>query len=341
MTENMLPIPEYFDPEKADQVWKVPYQERALQARAFAREHQIRSAADDNRRVELVLIDVQNTFCLPDFELFVAGRSGTGAVDDNRRLTQFIYRNLPEITGITATLDTHYPLQIFHEIFLVNSDGDHPEPNTLITHQDINSGKWQINPAAAQELGMDREQAQDYLRYYTARLAEKEKFDLTIWPYHALLGGIGHALVSTVEEAVFFHSIARQTNPTFHLKGNQVLTEAYSAVGPEVNQDPAGNQLAERSEFLLEIVKQSAAVIIAGQAQSHCVAWTVNDLGEQIKQTDPKLAERVFLLEDCTSPVVIPDVVDFTPQAEEAYQRFARAGMQIIDSGTALSQVVG
>jgi len=32
-------------------------------------------------------------------------------------------------------------------------------------------------------------------------------------------------------------------------------------------------------------------------------------------------------LEDCTSPVVVPGVVDFTDSAEAAYQRFANAGM--------------
>lgn len=42
----------------------------------------------------LLLIDVQNTFCIPSFELFVGGQSGTGAVEDNRRLCEFIYRNL-------------------------------------------------------------------------------------------------------------------------------------------------------------------------------------------------------------------------------------------------------
>ena len=49
-------------------------------------------------RLCLLAVDVQNTFCIPGFELFVAGRSGTGAVDDNRRLCEFIYRNLGTIT---------------------------------------------------------------------------------------------------------------------------------------------------------------------------------------------------------------------------------------------------
>jgi nicotinamidase-related amidase len=47
---------------------------------------------------------------------------------------------------------------------------------------------------------------------------------------------------------------------------------------------------------------------------------------------DPSLVEKVFLLEDCTSPVVIPDVVDFTDQADEAFERFEDAGMHIVQS---------
>ena len=58
-------------------------------------------------RVALVAVDVQNTFCLPEFEFYVGGRSGTGALDDNRRLVEFVYRNLGNITQIFPTLDTH------------------------------------------------------------------------------------------------------------------------------------------------------------------------------------------------------------------------------------------
>ena len=47
---------------------------------------------------------------------------------------------------------------------------------------------------------------------------------------------------------------------------------------------------------------------------------------------DPNLAKKVYLLEDCTSPVVVPNVIDFTDQADAAFQRFANAGMHIVKS---------
>jgi nicotinamidase-related amidase len=74
------------------------------------------------------------------------------------------------------------------------------------------------------------------------------------------------------------------------------------------------------------------AVIIAGQAKSHCVAWTIDDLLTEIVAQDPNLAKKVYLLEDCSSPVVVSGVMDFTDQADAAFQRFANAGMHIVNS---------
>jgi nicotinamidase-related amidase len=71
---------------------------------------------------------------------------------------------------------------------------------------------------------------------------------------------------------------------------------------------------------------------IAGQAKSHCVAWTVSDLLDDIQAADPDLAKKVYLLEDCSSPVVVPGVVDHTDAANEAYIRFANSGMKVVRS---------
>jgi len=42
-------------------------------------------------------------------------------------------------------------------------------------------------------------------------------------------------------------------------------------------------------------------------------------------------------MEDCTSPVVIPDVVSYATQAEDAFQRFADTGMHIVRSTESVS----
>jgi nicotinamidase-related amidase len=278
------------------------------------------------------VIDAQNTFCIPNFELFVGGRSGHGAVDDNIRLCEFIYRNLGNITHITATMDTHLSQQIFHPIFFIDKDGKQPAPYTDIHAEELRENKWKFNPALAPNYKIAPEYGQQMMIHYAEELERKGKYALTIWPYHAMLGGIGHALVPAVEEAIFFHSIARLGQPDFEIKGDKPFTENYSAVGPEVLTGPMGEALGQRNTQFIQQLQNVDRLYIAGQAKSHCVAWTVSDLLEDIQTTDADLAKKVYLLEDCTSPVVVPGVVDHTEAAHEAYIRFAKAGMNVIKS---------
>ncbi|MEA5593762.1 isochorismatase [Rivularia sp. UHCC 0363] len=326
-----LPIPPHFNPAKVGEIWRVPYQQRSTEAEAWAKQHDIKPASQDKSRVCLLLIDVQNTFCIPDFELFVGGKSGKGAVEDNVRLCQFIYRNLSEITTIVPTMDTHTAMQIFHPVFWVNSAGEHPIPSaTNIVPDDIDNGNWQVNPAVSFSLGYDYEFLEKYAYHYVTKLTDNGKYPLTVWSYHSMLGGIGHALVSAVEEAIFFHSIARNSQAQFEIKGNNPLTENYSVLSPEVLQSFDNRAIAEKNSRLIKQLLNFDRVIIAGQAKSHCVAWTIDDLLTDIKQIDINLAKKIYLLEDCTSPVVIPGVVDYTEQADAAFKRFADAGMRVI-----------
>jgi len=326
-----LPVPPHFDPGRAGEVWRVPYQERALHAQAWAEVHDLRPALENGFRICVVAVDVQNTFCIPGFELFVGGRSGNGAVDDNRRLCEFLYRNLGAITAIIPTLDTHRATQIFHAAWLIDEEGRHPEPYTLVSVEDVESGRWKVNPPVVESTGIEADYAQRQLLDYTQKLAESGKYNLTIWPYHGMLGGIGHALVSAVEEAIFFHTIARASQPSFQVKGDNPLTEHYSMFGPEITTGPDGGTIAGMNELLIEQLSLYDAIVVAGQAKSHCVAWTIDDLLEGDDERERALAPRTYLLEDCTSPVVVPGM-DYTAEADAAFDRFAAAGMHVVRS---------
>jgi nicotinamidase-related amidase len=298
-----LTLPPHWDPDAITQVRQVPYQERAAEAAAWASRHRLTPARDDLRRVGLLLVDCQNTFCTPGFELFVPG-----APDDNRRLCEFVYRKLGAITQIVPTLDTHHALQVFHAAWLVDAEGQHPAPYTTVSVKDVEEGIWRTADPAEQE----------NLLEYVRALEAGGRYQLTVWPYHAMLGGVGHALVSAVEEAAFFHAIAREISPAFQVKGDDPRTEAYSALGPEVG--------GRRNEALVELLGSFDMVLLAGQAKSHCVAWTVEDLLKDLP------AERLYLVEDCMSPVVVSGAVDFTAEADEAVARFAARGVNIVRS---------
>jgi nicotinamidase-related amidase len=332
MAHRAFLVPPHFDPNQVGAVWRVPYEERAREASQWAKKHSIGPAADDGFKICLVAVDVQNTFCIPGYELYVGGRSGTGAVDDNRRLCEFIYRNIDVITQICPTMDTHQAMQIFHAVYLVDGKGEHPAPFTLVSGEDVRKGTWRFNPALSHSLQVDADYGRRQLVHYTNALKKSGKYDLTIWPYHAMLGGIGHALVPSVEEAIFFHGMARYSQPDFHVKGDNPFTEHYSVIGPEVLEGPEGKPIARKSDKFFKKLVQFDAVLIAGQAKSHCVAWTIDDLLEQVIVKDRSLVEKVYLLEDCTSPVVIPGVIDYSDQADAAFHRFADAGMHVVRS---------
>jgi len=313
-------------------VWRVHYEQRARDAERWRKEHGLRPATDDTVRVGLVVVDVQNTFCTPGFELFVGGRSGTGAVDDTRRLCEFLYRNLDAITTVVPTFDTHQVAQIFHTVWLVDAEGRHPDPFTLVSSADVEAGRWSPNEEVLESLGVEPDYARRHLYHYTRALEAGGKLALTVWPYHALLGGVGHALVSAVEEAVFFHALARRSQPRPQLKGLEPLTEHYSMLGPEVTTGPDGEPLGRRNQLLLDELMEFDTVIVAGQAKSHCVAWTIADLLDGAGPGEPGFVGKINLLEDCTSPVVVPGVVDYTDEADAAFRRFAEAGMRVVRS---------
>ena len=337
----VLPLPPHWRPERVGEVWRVDYAARFDDAERWRAEHSIAPAADDRFRIAMVVVDMQNTFCSPGFELFVAGRSGTGALDDARRVCEFVYRNLGSLTQIVPTLDTHQALQIFHRTMLVDGEGRHPEPFTLVTAEDVEAGRWRINQPAADGLGLDPDYAEEHLRYYTRTLEEGGKYNLTIWPFHAMLGGIGHALVSALEEALFFHSIARSAPLDFQPKGDHPLTEHYSMLGPEVEYDLEGEPLGKRNHPLIERLLQFDAVVIAGEAKSHCVAWTIEDLLSDPTVQERGLEEKVYLLEDCTSPVVVPGTVDYTDEADAHFARFAESGANVVRSDQPLEEWPG
>jgi nicotinamidase-related amidase len=254
------------------------------------------------------------------------------------RLCEFIYRNLGVITEIAPTMDTHTAMQIFHADFWINDAGENPAPMTMISLAEVEQGVWKVNPAVTYNLARGNYVAlQAYALHYVTRLSEAGKYPLTIWPYHAMLGGIGHALVPAVEEACFFHNLVRNSQTNFEIKGGNPLTENYSVLRPEVLDSPDGRPIAQKNTRFIQKLLDFDAVYIAGQAKSHCVAWTIDDLLTEIQAQDPALAQKVYLLEDCSSPVVVPGVVDFTDAAEAAFQRFADAGMQLVKSTDAIA----
>lgn len=334
-----LPLPPFYDARNAERWEYGPDSQRLFgEAAEWRRAHALAPSASDKFNLHLLLIDVQKDFCFPQGSLYVAGRTGKGAVEDSRRIAQFVYRNLGVLTNVTTTMDTHFAYQIFSPSFWTDANDRPLAAFREITSSEIGSGAVRPNPTIAKWLcNGNYSWLMRQVRFYCEELEKAGKYKLYLWPAHCLLGSDGHSLVGVLQEARLFHSFVRGAQSWVEVKGGNPLTENYSVLRPEVLTRFDGRPLAQRNTLFLQTLLTSDAVVIAGQAASHCVKSSIDDLLAEIVAQDPALAKKVYLLTDCMSAVTVPDgkggfAVDFTPQADAAFRRFADAGMHLVRS---------
>lgn len=265
----------------------------------------VNSAAKDDPRILLWLIDLQVDFVHPDGNLAVPG-----AVEDTQRTIEWIYAQLGQITTIAASLDTHFPFQIFHALWWVDENGNNPDPFTQITVADVNAGTWK--PLA------DPKGSIEYLR----ALEQGSKKTLMVWPYHCFEGSVGRSLIPALTEAISVHSSARYAQPTYLTKGTIPTSEFYSVVEPEVHV-PNHPQGGLNTEFLT-LVSRYDLVYVAGQARSHCVLETMSSVMRNFANT-PEVIKKLRFLDDCTS-----SIPGFEQQTENTLNDFAAQGMTIV-----------
>jgi nicotinamidase/pyrazinamidase len=303
----MANFPTFYDPARIGMLFYPDTATIAVEAASSG----LLPAADDREDVHLVIIDMQVDFCHVRGSLNVPG-----ALADIRRTIEFIYRHAERITHITCSLDSHLPAQIFSPTWWVDDAGRHPAPFTIITWQDIQAGKWRPS--------FDAERSLQYVR----RLELQHKKQLCIWPYHTLTGSVGQALDPELWSAIFWHSIARRVEPVWLSKGRVPLTEHYSIIQPEVlmPEEPGGGQ----DRAFLEILARADHVVIAGEAETHCVLETVEDLVEHFGDRFEQLSKILFLA-DCTSPVLHPEI-DFHALAAERFAQFSAQGIRFVNS---------
>ncbi len=231
----------------------------------------------------LLIIDPQNDFCDPAGALSVAGADA-----DMARLAAMIARLEPRLDAVHVTLDSHHLVDIAHPIFWKDAHGQPPAPFTIISPEDVEVGRW----TAARPGDTLR------AREYVSALARHGRYPLCIWPPHCLIGSHGHEVFPAVFAALL--SWERCGNVVGYVpKGTNIYTEHYSAIKADV-PDPA-DPSTQPNTLLIERLKQSDIIAVAGEAGSHCVANTVRDLADAFG--DEKLISKLVLLTDAVSPV--------------------------------------
>lgn len=295
-----------------------PYTARIQEFTEAGRRAGLTPARSDRGKVAVVLVDYQHDFVDPLGTLYVPG-----SPQDIARFLTWFYANAHGITTIYASLDTHIPFQIFYSSWWINPQaGEHPQPFTVITGQDVDNRAWlpQLEP--------------EWSLHYVHELQEKARKDLMIWPYHTMEGTLGHMLAAPISEAIAWHSAARQTQPVYIEKGLTPRTEFYGIFGAEV-PDPRSPE-SSLNIPLIEALMRHDRVYIAGEAKSHCVLETERQLVEHYAGR-PEMLRKLYFLKDCTSSVQHP-LIDFDALAEQELAKMREQGVNVVVSTDAVIQ---
>lgn len=252
--------------------------------------------------VQLLIIDPQNDFCDPKGALYVPG-----AEKDMNRLAQMIVNQKDKIDDITVTLDSHRFLHIAHPIWWKDAAGNHPDPFTIINVTDVEgtSPKWMASNPGFQKRSVE----------YVKALSGT-KYPLCIWPPHCLIGSWGHAVYPVLFKALQEWE-ARFSVVDYVTKGSNMFTEHYSAVKAEV-PDPDDHTTLINTPFVKKL--QAADILgIAGEASSHCVRSTIQDI---VQEFGDEQVKKFIFLTDASSAVP-----GFEDKEEGLFKEMAPKGM--------------
>lgn len=254
-------------------------------------------------KIHLLVIDPQIDFCDPKGALYVKG-----AENDMQRLAEFVRTRGHKLEDIHVTLDSHRRLHIAHPEFWIDSNGKHPPPITKITKSDVEAGKWRCSIPTYHA----------YTLEYLTKIETGQRYNLTIWPPHCLIGSQGHAVYPVLFEALNNWCIKNLADVHYVTKGSNIKTEHYSAVRAEV-PDPKDPTTQLNMDFI-NVLMQADEIAVAGEAGDFCVANTVRDIANGFK--DDSYVKKMVLLEGCYSPI-------FPAEQDKFIREMTARGMRV------------
>ena len=257
----------------------------------------------------LFTIDPQYDFASP-----LGALSVEGADKDLERLSKMVDKHGGEIEEICISLDSHYHVHIAHSCWWLDQSGKHPAPFSSISEDDVLTGKWRpTNP-----------DWKDWALHYVQQLKTQNRYTLVIWPDHCIIGSVGATIFPVFYDAVtrWEHKYTAMAPRT--TKGSNPFTEHYSVVKADCPHP--GDENTRLNGRLVKTLQQYDIILIAGEALSHCVCNTVQDIANEFS---PDQVKKFVLLEDASS-----NVTGFEKQGSDFVNSMVAKGMQIAKTDT-------
>lgn len=265
---------------------------------------------------KLFLIDPQVAFTKEGEPLCVPG-----APQDATRIATLIANTTAVLADIVMTIDTHPEDHIGHPGYWVTNDGASPAPFTFITPDMIQSGA--ILAADASK----REYAREYINALGGAM---------VWPVHCVPGTESHKVNLEIASAINnWANSAGRGEPTVVKKGFDLDLESFGIFAPEFTASE--NKLAVFNDNLVaDLLFGDLPIVIAGEALSHCVKRSVEQLVKRIKDLGIAFDfGRIILLKDCMS-----SVPSFEAVGEQFLSDMEAVGCRVVTVGDLLADRV-
>ncbi len=271
--------------------------------------------------IQLLIIDPQNDFCSPNGSLFVPG-----AEEDMKRLAGFVTRMRDKIDDIHITLDSHRKVDISHPVWWKDRSGKNPDPFTMILASELESGRWLTTKPSFHKRSLQ----------YLKALETGGRYPHTIWPEHCLIGDEGHNVFGELSAAVHNWE-ERFAQVDFVTKGSNPWTEHFSAIRAEVPD--AADPSTQINTGLIQTLEDADIVLLAGEAETHCVLNTVMDIASQF--SDSRYVEKLVWLSDATSPVPDPPgTTVFSERLKSDFSTLKAKGMKVATTADFLREAI-
>lgn len=232
-----------------------------------------------NNNIALLIVNLQRDFIDPKKGAFHI----KGAVKDAKRIINFIYSNLEDISRIYVTIDTHYYDSIFHPYMWKKPNGEDADPFTEVTLEKIH--KHEIIPL------YKKEQIS-----YVKKLKETNGRNLMIWPYYCIHGTDGWLIEKQLNNMLLFYERLKETNIHKIIKGIERFSEMYGAVKPEV--------ITPETRFFdmawVYELKNYKKIYICGESKDFGVYDTVLQICD-IYSSDKNTTKKINVMMNCCS----------------------------------------
>jgi nicotinamidase/pyrazinamidase len=258
----------------------------------------------------------------PEFDFMEGGALPVaGATADMQRAAKFHDANQGVIDEAHVTIDVHFPMSIHLTSWWKDKDGNHPDPYTVISVEDVENGRWIPQVAPPYSL--------DYLR----KLRAKGRFPHIVWPDHCIAGSNGISVQADLHAALMRWTVRHRRMINFLTKGVNPAAEHFGALMAEV--PIPGDPTTQANTDFVRTLEQNDLVFAYGEARNFCFATTL----EQLCDLAPSLIPKMVILEDCMSDVPnVPQAV--TDRVNAIFDRAQQMGARFGKSTDPIDQFV-